>query len=94
MIDSSSLWTQEEALHMLENQEDEGMEGIFGARIQSGKITINVPSDVLFPMGQVHLTSLGKKVIRKLNVREINCLDTKITFLISKSKGVCYGRNI
>lgn len=30
-------------------------------------------SELLFPMGQVHLTSLGKKVIRKLNVREINC---------------------
>ncbi len=44
----------------------EGMEGIVGGRIQSGKITIRVPGDVLFASGEVDLTAEGKKVIKKL----------------------------
>lgn len=44
----------------------EGMEGVVGGRIQSGKITLRVSGDVLFGSGKVHLTEKGKKVIKKL----------------------------
>ena len=44
----------------------EGMEGVVGGRIQSGKVILRVPGDVLFGLGKVHLTEEGKKVIKKL----------------------------
>ncbi|BBD08103.1 OmpA/MotB family protein [Desulfovibrio ferrophilus] len=43
-----------------------GVEGVVGAVLEEGKITLRVPGDVLFAPGQVELGPQGKKVIRTL----------------------------
>jgi len=43
-----------------------GMEGIIGASLDAGKITLRLPGEVLFASGKVQLTEEGKKVLRDL----------------------------
>ena len=45
---------------------EQGMEGLVGARLDSGIITLEVPGDVLFDLGQVELTPEGKEVLQEL----------------------------
>jgi chemotaxis protein MotB len=47
-------------------QNTKGLEGVVGAYFDKGIITLRVPSDVMFPSGQVELTPRGQQVIRQL----------------------------
>lgn len=60
---------------------DKGLEGIVGAKLESGMITIQVPGDVLFASGQVELTAKGREVIRKLKDFFIKHSDQKINII-------------
>jgi chemotaxis protein MotB len=69
---------QAELLRQIEEQQSEvftdfnyfhseqGLEGIVGARLDSGIITLEVPGDVLFASGQAELSQEGKDVLREL----------------------------
>ncbi|WP_027185872.1 OmpA/MotB family protein [Desulfovibrio inopinatus] len=43
-----------------------GIEGIVAAKLDSGKITIKVPSEVLFKRGDAELTPAGQRVLKSL----------------------------
>jgi chemotaxis protein MotB len=43
-----------------------GMEGIIGANLDAGKITLRLPGEVLFASGRVELTDEGKRVLGEL----------------------------
>ncbi|MDQ7032136.1 MAG: flagellar motor protein MotB [Desulfonauticus sp.] len=58
-----------------------GLEGIVGAYLESGKIILRLPADVLFPSGQVTLTPEGKKIIRELKDFFITHPDQKINII-------------
>lgn len=45
---------------------EKGMEGLIGANLDAGKITLRLPSSVLFDSGKVQVTNEGKKVLRGL----------------------------
>ena len=45
---------------------DQGQEGLIGARFNSGKITLSVSGNVLFPSGEVELSARGEKVLEKI----------------------------
>lgn len=47
-------------------QNTEGLEGVVGAHLDEGTITLRVPGDVLFGAGEVALTPEGRKVISEL----------------------------
>lgn len=47
-------------------QNTKGLEGIIGAVFDEGTITLQVPGDVLFGLGQVSLTAEGQAVIAEL----------------------------
>jgi len=76
--DQGALLDQAEELNrMLEAQKqvfsdarsyvsEKGMEGLVGANLEAGKITLRLPSSVLFASGKVQVTSEGKKVLRGL----------------------------
>ncbi|MFO7817611.1 MAG: OmpA/MotB family protein [Thermodesulfobacteriota bacterium] len=42
---------------------EKGMEGLIGANLDAGKITLRLPSSVLFDSGKVQVTNEGKKVL-------------------------------
>lgn len=43
-----------------------GLDGVVGAYLESGTITIRIPGDVLFPSGEVELSDAGKDVLASL----------------------------
>lgn len=45
---------------------DKGLEGIVGAHLQEGEITLSVPSKVLFASGSVQLKPEGERIIKQL----------------------------
>jgi chemotaxis protein MotB len=47
-------------------QNTKGLEGIVGAHFDEGVITLRVPGDVLFGLGEVALTAQGKNIISDL----------------------------
>lgn len=47
-------------------QNTKGLEGVVGAHLDEGTITLRVPGDVLFAVGQVALTPEGKRIIAEL----------------------------
>ncbi|WP_291321718.1 OmpA family protein [Desulfonatronospira sp.] len=47
-------------------QNEKGIEGIVGARLDQGKITLTLPSEVLFDLGEVDLKPQGKKVLQDM----------------------------
>jgi len=47
-------------------QNTQGLEGVVGAVFDEGKITLQVPGDVLFDLGEVSLTAEGQAVIAEL----------------------------
>lgn len=47
-------------------QNTKGLEGVVGAHLDEGIITLRVPGDVLFGLGQVTLTPEGKRIIAEL----------------------------
>ncbi len=55
-----------------------GLEGKVGAKLESGKIIIRVPSKILFPSGKVELTPEGKKILKILKEFFIRHPDEKI----------------
>ncbi len=55
-----------------------GLEGKLGAKLESGKVIIRVPSKVLFPPGKVELTSEGKELLKTLKDFFIRHPDEKI----------------
>jgi len=57
---------------------DEGMEGLVGARFNSGKITLAVSGNVLFPSGEVKLSARGRKVLKKIREFVIRHPDQEI----------------
>ncbi|MFP4084555.1 MAG: flagellar motor protein MotB [Desulfonatronovibrio sp.] len=44
----------------------EGIEGIVGAHLDAGTITLRLPAQAMFDLGQVELTSQGKKLLREM----------------------------
>lgn len=59
-------------------QNTKGTKGVVGAHFDNGIITLRVPSDVMFPSGQVELTEQGKAVLRELKDLLIKHADQKI----------------
>jgi len=47
-------------------QNEKGIEGIVGARLDEGKITLTLPSEVLFDLGEVELKPEGKKMLQDM----------------------------
>lgn len=47
-------------------QTDKGLEGIVGAKLQEGEITLSVPSSVLFSSGSVELKPEGQRIVQQL----------------------------
>ncbi len=47
-------------------QNTQGLEGVVGAHLDEGTITLQVPGDVLFGVGEVALTPEGRKIIAEL----------------------------
>jgi len=58
-----------------------GLEGIVGAYLESGKIILRLPAQVLFKSGDVNLTEQGKKIIRDLKEFFIQHPDQKINII-------------
>ncbi|WP_045215278.1 OmpA/MotB family protein [Desulfonatronovibrio magnus] len=44
----------------------EGLDGIVGARLQEGLITLRLPASALFGLGQVELTPEGKRILEQM----------------------------
>ena len=57
---------------------DQGREGLIGARFNSGKITLAVSGNVLFPSGEVELSAKGIRVLEKIRDFVILHPDQKI----------------
>lgn len=55
-----------------------GVEGVVGAVLEEGKITLRVPGDVLFAPGQVELDPRGRKVIGTLKDFLVKSVDQHI----------------
>jgi chemotaxis protein MotB len=55
-----------------------GLEGIVGAYLESGKITLRLPASVLFDSGKVELKPEGKKVLQEMKDFFIRHPDQKI----------------
>ncbi len=47
-------------------QTTKGVEGIMSAKFEDGKITLKLPSDVLFNPGQVQLSQKGQNAVKAL----------------------------
>ncbi|HDQ41117.1 MAG TPA: flagellar motor protein MotB [Desulfonatronum sp.] len=47
-------------------QNTKGLEGVVGAHLDEGTITLRVPGDVLFAVGEVRLTPEGRRIIAEL----------------------------
>lgn len=58
-----------------------GVEGVVGAVLEEGKITLRLPGDVLFASGQVELSPRGKQVVKKLKDFLIKVNDQKINIM-------------
>jgi len=56
-----------------------GVEGVVGAVLEEGKITLRVPGDVLFAPGQVELGPQGKAVIKTLKDFLVKSVDQQIS---------------
>lgn len=56
-----------------------GVEGVVGAVLEEGKITLRVPGDVLFAPGQVELGPEGKAVIKTLKDFLVKSVDQQIS---------------
>ncbi len=57
---------------------EQGTEGLIGARLDSGIITLEVPGDVLYESGRAELSSEGKEVLRDLKDFFVQHPDQKI----------------
>ncbi|MFP4392967.1 MAG: OmpA/MotB family protein [Desulfohalobiaceae bacterium] len=57
---------------------EHGLEGIVGARLDSGIITMEVPGDALFDSGRAELTQEGKQALRELKDFFVQHPDQKI----------------
>jgi len=55
-----------------------GVEGVVGAVLEEGKITLRVPGDVLFAPGEVELNDKGKQVIGTLKDFLVKSVDQHI----------------
>ncbi|SDN88627.1 chemotaxis protein MotB [Desulfonauticus submarinus] len=60
---------------------EKGLEGIVGAYLESGKIILRLPAQVLFAPGQVELTEQGKKTLIELKDFFIKHPDQKINIV-------------
>lgn len=56
----------------------EGLDGVVGAHLDSGLITLRLPSSALFPLGEVELTQEGKKLLRDMKEVFIRHSDQQI----------------
>ena len=56
-----------------------GIEGVVGAVLEEGTITLRVPGDALFPSGEVELTERGRAVIRTLKDFLTKSVDQRIS---------------
>jgi chemotaxis protein MotB len=55
-----------------------GLQGIVGARLEAGKITIQLPEGVLFTRGQADLTPEGRRVVASLREFFIQVPDQRV----------------
>ncbi|HCO11966.1 MAG TPA: flagellar motor protein MotB [Desulfonauticus sp.] len=60
---------------------EKGLEGLVGAYLESGKIILRLPAEVLFESGQVELTPAGKKALQELKDFFIMHPDQKINII-------------
>lgn len=60
---------------------EKGLEGLVGAYLESGKIILRLPSNVLFAPGEVELTAQGKKTLTELKNFFITHPDQKINIV-------------
>ncbi len=58
-----------------------GVEGVVGAVLEEGKITLRLPGDVLFASGDVELNARGKEVLARLKDFLVKANDQSISIL-------------
>lgn len=58
-----------------------GLQGIVGARLEAGKIVLQLPEAVLFPRGQAELTPEGRRAVAGLRDFFIQVPDQRVTVI-------------